>query len=121
MVEGLGNLARFTLTAGQTHDVTQASDLLSGIDADSVAADKAYDADGVLRTIADMGAQAVIPPKETRLVQRSFDHHLYRHRNLIERFFCRLKQFRRIATRYDKLASRFAAFVALAAVVVWLA
>ena len=83
-------------------------------------------ADGTLtgihtKIIADMGAQAVIPPKETRLVQRTFDHHLYKHRNLIERFFCRLKQFRRIATRYDKLASRFSAFVALASAVVWLA
>lgn len=101
--------------------MTQAPDLLAGIDADSVAADKAYDTDAVLKIIAAMGAQAVIPPKETRLVQRPFDRHLYKHRNLIERCFCRLKQFRRIATRYDKLASRFAAFIALAAAVVWLA
>ena len=65
--------------------------------------------------------QAVIPPKSNRNVQRSFDQHLYKNRNLVERFFCRIKQFRRIATRYDKLAERFASFVALAAAIIWLA
>ena len=94
--------------------------LLSNLRAESIAADKAYDADGVLAVIATCGAQAVIPPKKTRLVQRPFDRHLYKNRNLIERFFCRLKQFRRIATRYDKLASRFSAFIAIAATLIWL-
>lgn len=121
LVEGLGNPARWTLTAGQTHDVTQVPDLLNRIAADSVAADKAYDTDAVIKTITDSGAQAVIPPKQNRRVQREYDRHLYKHRNLIERFFCRLKQFRRIATRYDKLASRFSSFIALAAAFIWLA
>ena len=69
--------------------------------------------------------QAVIPPRCNRLVQRMFDKHLYKHlyknRNLVERFFCRIKQFRRIATRYDKLAQRFSSFVAFAASLIWLA
>lgn len=64
---------------------------------------------------------AIIPPRHHRIVQPSFDHHHYKSRALIKRFFCRIKQFRRIASRYDKLAERFASFVALAASVIWLA
>ena len=64
---------------------------------------------------------AVVPPKSNRRITRAFDRHQYKHRNLIERFFCRIKQFRRIATRYDKLASRFSAFIALTASFIWLA
>ena len=117
----MGQLARWTLTAGQTHDVTQAQTLLDGVVAESVAADKAYDADAVIHTIQQSGARAVIPPKENRKEQRAYDKYQYRHRNLIERFFCRLKHFRRIATRYDKLASRFSTFIALVACFIWLA
>ncbi len=65
--------------------------------------------------------EAVIPPRSNRLVQREFDKHHYKNRNLVELFFCRIKQFRRIATRYDKLAERFSSFVAFAAAVIWLA
>ena len=64
------------------------------------------------------GIQAVIPPRRNRLIQRPFDAHLYKNHNLIERFLCRIKQFRRVATRYDKLAERFASFIALAANVI---
>ena len=117
----MGQLARWTLTAGQTHDVTQAQTLLDGVTAASVAADKAYDADAVIQGILASGARAVIPPKENRKQQRAYDKHQYRHRNLIERFFCRMKHFRRIATRYDKLASRFSAFIAIVASFIWLA
>lgn len=94
--------------------------LLRHLRAESIAADRAYDTDAVLCLVADCGAQAVIPPKKTRLVQRPFDRQLYKNRNLIERFFCRLKQFRRIATRYDKLASRFSAFIAIVAALIWM-
>ena len=75
----------------------------------------------VIHLIVEGGSAAVIPPKSNRRVQRDFDHQQYKHRNLIERFFCRLKQFRRIATRYDKLVSRFSSFIALAAACIWLA
>lgn len=121
LLEGLGNPARWTLTAGQTHDITQASALLQGIPAAAVVAGKAFDADAVLQFIRQSGAIAVIPPRENRREQRPFDKHQYRHRNLIERFFCRLKHFRRIATRHEKLASRFASFIALVAAFIWLA
>ena len=83
-------------------------------------ADKAYDADALLAYITSKKAKAVIPPKRNRTTQPDFDRHQYRNRNVIERFFARLKQFRRIATSYDKLASRFSSFVALAASVIWL-
>ncbi len=80
-----------------------------------------YDTDAILEHLADQGVEAIIPPRSHRVVQRSFDHHQYKNRNLVERFFCRIKQFRLIATRYDKLAERFASFIALAASVIWLA
>jgi transposase len=119
-VEGLGQLARFILTGGQVHDVTQAQALIEQMQPEAVLADKAYDADVLLACIESKNAKAVIPPKANRKQQREFDRHQYRNRNVIERFFARLKQFRRVATRYDKLASRFGSFVALAASVLWL-
>jgi transposase len=119
-VEGLGQLARFVLTGGQVHDATQAAILLEELEPQAVLADKAYDANGILEGIASKKAKAVIPPKENRKEQRQFDQHQYKNRNLIERFFAHIKQFRRVATRYDKLAERFASFVAIAASVLWL-
>lgn len=121
MVEGLGQLAKWCLTGGQAHDVTQAVVLLDGIAAGAVLADKAYDADSVLEALEASGAKAVIPLKSNRKQPREFDAEHYKNRNLVERFFCRIKQFRRIATRYEKLASRYSAFVALAASFIWLA
>lgn len=119
-VEGLGQLAQFILTGGQVHDVTQAQALIEKIQPQAVLADKAYDADVLLAYIKGKNAKAVIPQKVNRKTQRNFDRYHYRNRNLIERFFARLKQFRRVATRYDKLASRFASFIALVASVLWL-
>jgi transposase len=87
----------------------------------SLSADKAYDTDAILEHLDANSIEAVIPPRSHRLVQRPFDKHLYKNRNFVERFFCRIKQFRRVATRYDKLAKRFSSFVALAAAVIWLA
>jgi transposase len=119
-VEGLGQLARFILTGGQVNDITQASSLMATVEPAAVLADKAYDSNALLACIETKKAKAVIPPKANRKVQREYDRHQYRNRNVIERFFARIKQFRRIATRYDKLASRFASFVALTASLLWL-
>jgi transposase len=102
LVEGLGPLARWTLTGGQVHDVTQAEALVEDLVTQAVVADKAYDSDALIQSITDQGAAAVIPPRENRTQPRTFDSHQYKHRNLIERFLCRMKHFRRIATRYDK-------------------
>ncbi len=84
-------------------------------------ADKGYDSDAFVMAITEQGSQAVIPPRSNRLNPRSFDRHIYKSRNLIERFFGRIKKFRRIATRYDKLAKSFLSFVHLACAIVWLA
>ena len=116
----MGQLHRFVLTGGEVHDVTQAAQLLVDVDATAVIGDKGYDADELIATIRARGAKAVIPPRSNRLAQRRLDRRRYRTRNLIERFFCRLKHFRRIATRYEKLAQRYASFIALTAAVIWL-
>ncbi len=94
---------------------------MSDAEAQAIIADKGYDADHFVAKIEATGAKAVIPPRSSRLTQRSFDRHLYQDRNLIERFFARIKHFRRIATRYDKLASSFLSFVHLACAFIWLA
>jgi transposase len=114
-----GDLVHFTLTAGQVHDSTQALPLLEKIVADYVLADKAYDSNQIVEAIAKMDAEAVIPSKANRRKQRAHDKELYKNRNRIERFFGRLKQFRRIATRYDKLSRRYASFILIAASVIY--
>jgi transposase len=126
IVEGLGNMAKCILTGGQVGDSTQAEPLLSGMPTDgtvkSVTADKAFDADAIIRFIEeDLKATAVVPSKSNRRVPRELDVAQYRNRNLVERFFCRIKQFRRIATRYDKLVARFASFIMLASALIWMA
>ena len=116
----MGRLQGFALTGGEAHDVTQAKGLLVGIDTETVIADKGYDSDELVEEIRDGGAKAVVPPRRNRRCKRRIDRRCYRKRNIIERFFCRLKHFRRIATRYEKLEARFASFIALTAAVIWL-
>jgi transposase len=120
-VDALGNPLRVILSAGQIVDIEQATALIEGQPAEFVVADKGYDSDALVAAITEQGSQAVIPPRSNRLTPRWFDRHIYKSRNLIERFFGRIKQFRRIATRYDKLASSFLPFVHLACTIVWLA
>jgi transposase len=82
--------------------------------AGAVAADKAYDSQSLVDNIAASGAEVVIPPRANRTNPRTFDRPIYKGRNLVERFFCRMKHFRRVATRYDKLDGRYEAFIAIA-------
>ena len=120
-VDALGNPTGFHLTPGQAHDLLGADALLPGLEADALLADKAYDADErVIQPLRDAGIEPVIPPKANRKEPRSYDKDLYKARSLIEIFFCKLKQFRAIATRYDKTARNFLAAVNLAAAVIWL-
>jgi transposase len=119
-VDGLGNPVEFILTGGQGADVTQAEALIDGHEAEAVIADKGYDSDAVVATIAARGATAVIPPKKNRKCKRDYDKHLYKERNLAERFINRIKQYRRVATRYEKTARNFLGFVHLAAIMVLL-
>lgn len=120
-VDALGNPLRVILSAGQIADIDYATALIKHLPSRAVVADKGYDADHFVATIEAAGAEAVIPPRSNRLAPREFDRHLYRARNLVERFFARLKHFRRIATRYDKLAKSFLSFIHLACTFVWLA
>ncbi len=119
-MEGLGCLSHWTLTPGQTHDVTQAENLLEHKQGGELVADAAYDADALIEYLSEQHIHPVIKHRKNRLVTRAFDIHTYKDRNVIERFFCRIKHFRRIATRYDKLDARFSAFIAIVASFIWL-
>lgn len=112
---------KFLLTPGQTHDVTQAESMIEGINAEHVLMDKGYDSDPLVAIIEKSGAKAVIPPRSNRKTPRDYDREIYRERNKIERLFARLKQCRRIATRYEKTARNFLAFLHLASAMIWLA
>jgi transposase len=121
LVDALGNPLAFLLTPGQAHDLAGADALLPQMAADTVLADKAFDADErVIEFLARTGKTAVIPPKSNRKNPRIYDKELYKARHLIEYFFCKLKQFRAIATRYDKTARNFLAAIYLAASAIWL-
>ena len=109
-----------SLTPGQAADITQAVPLLEQVEPEAFLADKGYDADALVATLEERGIKPVIPPKANRKVQRETDFALYRERNLVERFFGNLKQYRALATRYDKLANTFLAAVALVCVLFWL-
>ena len=108
------------LTPGQQADVTQAEVLLEGYTPEAVIADKAYDSDALVTTIEAQPAVAVIPPRENRKQLRDYDRILYKARNLVERFINRIKHFRRVATRYEKTARNFLAFVQVASIMVLL-
>lgn len=120
IVDALGNPTAVSLTPGQDSDLGQAVPLLEQVEPEAFLADKAYDADALIKTLEERGITPVIPPKANRLVKRETDFALYCERNLVERFFCKLKGFRAIATRYDKLASTFLAAVQLVSVLIWL-
>lgn len=120
-MDALGNPTGFHLTPGQAHDLEGADVLLKDTKAASVIADKAYDAQArVIEPLHKAGKAVVIACLSTRRNQRSLDRHLYKARHLIENFFARLKQYRAIATRYDKTARNFLGAIHLAAAVVWL-
>jgi transposase len=120
-VDALGNPTGFLLTPGQACDLEGADALLPALDAPIVIADKGYDAEErVLQPLQQAGKTAVIPPRANRKVQRVYDQDLYQARHLIENFFCQLKQFRALATRYDKTARNFLAAIYLAAATIWL-
>jgi transposase len=121
LVDALGNPLAFLLTPGQAHDLVGADALLPQMTADRLIADKAFDADQRIRQpLAAAGKSAVIPPRDHRRAVPDFDPELYKARHLIENFFCKLKQFRAIATRYDKTAKNFLAAIHLAAAITWL-
>lgn len=121
LVDERGLPLRIVLSAGQASDKAAVAALIEGLPpARALIADRGYDARAIIELIRQSGGQAHIPTCRDRKVQRSVDPVLYRQRNLIERFFCKLKHFRRVATRFDKLARNFLAAVLLASTRLWL-
>jgi transposase len=118
LVDALGNPANLMLTPGQTHDLTCAEPLIENVDPAALIADKAFDADPLIDTLQRREITPVIPPKANRKSKRDCDFALYRERNLVERFFNKIKHFRAIATRYDKLARNFLAAVQLVSAII---
>jgi len=120
VVDQQGMPVRIVLSQGQSSDKTIAPILLEGLKPErDLIADRGYDARAIIDLVESRGGRAHIPTCRDRKVQRSVDHALYRQRNLIERFFNKLKHFRRVATRYDKTARNFLAAVMLAATRLW--
>lgn len=120
LVDALGNPLKIMLTGGQVHDVTVASSLLVDLKPEIVMADAAYDSGKLRKQIAALGAVTCIKPRRNRKIVIPFDKEQYKERHLVECFFQKLKRYRRIATRYDKLAKRFLAFIHLACILIWL-
>ena len=114
-MDALGNPTSFTLSPGQASDLDGAEVLLPALQAEILLADKGYDADKrIIEPLQQAGKTIVIPPKRSRILKRAYDRYLYKARHLIENFFCKLKQFRAIATRYDKTAQHFLSGIYLA-------
>ena len=113
LVDALGNLARFVLLPGQRHDSIGVEPLIKGVEFGALLGDKAFDIDWIRAELNDRGASAVIPSKADRAQRIPCDFEMYRWRHLVENFFCTLKAFRRIATRYDKTDVSFVAMIYL--------
>ena len=118
--DALGNAIRFILTGGQRNDITQAEALVENLTADYVLADKGYDCDAFVQKLKAAGAAAVIPSRANRKQFRAIDTHLYKKRHLIECCIGKLKHFRRVFSRFDKLANNYLSFVYFASTIIWL-
>jgi len=119
-VDGLGNPLRYVLTAGQRHDITQAYELLDGFDFDRLIADRGYSAEHFIDYLLDRGIEAVIPPHQRAKILREYDKWLYRERHLIECFINKIKHFRRIFSRFEKLDRSFMGFLHFVGTLIWL-
>lgn len=119
-VDALGNPLRFALTGGQRHDITQAETLLAGYEGEYVIADMSYDADPFRQVILHSGAEPVIPPRATRKEQYYYDRHLYKERHLVECLINKMKHYRRVFSRFDKLAKRYLGFLSFVGALIWL-
>jgi transposase len=119
-VNGLGLPVRLILTPGQAADVTQAKTLIDGVPFEIVIGDKGYDAQEVVDAVERRGGEAVIPSRMNRTTPRDIDRTRYKDRNLVERFWSKAKQYRRVATRFEKKAQNFLAFVHVASIMILL-
>jgi transposase len=119
-VDGLGYPLRFTLTAGQVHDITQARHLLEGFDFERLIADRGYSAAHFIDYLLQRGIEVVIPSHQRANVLRQYDQWLYRERHLVECFVNKIKHFRRLFSRFDKLDRSFLGFLHFVASLIWL-
>jgi transposase len=119
-VSPLGHPVALKLTGAEAADSPHLPGLIAGIETEGVLADKGYDSDANRAAIRGRGAEPCIPPRRNRKEPVAYDRHLYRERNVAERFFARVKQYRRVATRYDKKAANYLGFIWLASIQVML-
>jgi transposase len=119
-VDALGNPLKFIITPGQRHDITQAEDLIKGTTNSNVLGDKGYDSKKLRLALANAQCEPVIPSKSNSKNPVEYDKHLYKERHAIECFFSKIKQFRRIFSRFDKSARNFASFLSFVGAFVWL-
>jgi transposase len=119
-VDGLGNPLRLHLTAGQRHDIIKAHDLIVDLDFDYVIADRSYGAQAFVDELLAKGIEPVIPPNKNAKDPREYDAWRYRERHLIECFIGKIKHFRRVFSRFDKLARRYLGFLQLTSTLIWL-
>ena len=118
LADALGNLVRFVLLPGQRHDTVGVPPLIGGVAFDALIADKAFDSNAIIAELDARGAKAVISQHPRRTQPLPIDEEMYKWRHLIENFFCRLKDFKRIALRADKTDQSFAANIHLAAAII---
>jgi transposase len=118
--DALGNALRFLLTGGERNDITQAEALVKDLAAEHVIADKGYDSEAFVLHLKGRETAAVIPSRVNHKVQREIDTHLYKERHLIENQIGKLKQFRRVFSRFDKLAKNYLSFIYFASTLIWL-
>ena len=119
-VDALGNALRFILSGGERHDVTQAESLVGDFVFETLIADKAYDKDEFVESVTAVGKQVVIPPRGNKRKQRGYDKHLYRERHLVECFINKIKHFRRVFSRFEKLSKNYLSFIHLVRSLIWL-
>lgn len=119
-VNGLGLPVKLILTPGQAADVTQAKNLIEGVPFEVVLGDKGYDSKEVVAAVEKQGGEAVIPSRKNTISPRHIDWARYKDRNLVERFWSKAKQYRRVATRFEKKAQNFLAFVHVASIMILL-
>ncbi len=117
-MDALGSLVRFVLLPGQRHDTIGVVPLIQDVHFDALLADKAFDVDWLREDLNQRGATAVIPPKANRKRQIAYDKDMYRWRHLVENYFAKIKEFRGIATRYDKTDTSYAANLNLVATII---
>jgi transposase len=111
---------RFILTASQCHDSPQAEALIAGYSTQAVIADKGYDSAPLINLIKANGTEAVIPPRTNRKEQREYDKHLYKEWHLVECFINKIKHYRRVFTRFEKLSKSYLGFLSFVSALVWL-